>query len=128
MPEVTSIYAALVTLLFVGLSLRIALYRMDRRLSIGSDGNERFDYMVRAHGNCAEYAPLGILLLGLAELQGWGDGVIHAAGGAFLLARISHAVAFSGPRHIRPLRMLGASLTFTVLLALALLLLWRTFA
>jgi uncharacterized protein len=128
MLAVTTIYAALIAVLFAALSLRVALYRMNRQLSIGSDGNERFDYMVRAHGNCAEYAAFGLLLLGLVEIQGWNAGVVHALGAAFLLARLSHAGAFSGPRHIRPLRMLGASLTFTVLFVLAGLLLWGSFA
>ena len=66
---VTAITAALLALLFVILSFRVIRLRGSESVSLGDGGNEKLQRAIRGHGNCAEYVPVGILLLLIAELQ-----------------------------------------------------------
>jgi uncharacterized membrane protein YecN with MAPEG domain len=48
---------------------------------------------LRAHGNAAEWVPLGLILLLTMELAGVKSlNVTHGLGGTFFLARLLHAV------------------------------------
>lgn len=69
-PVVTPLYAAALTALFISLSLRVIALRRSGRVSLGDAGDPALLARIRAQGNCAEYAPLGIVLLLLAELAG----------------------------------------------------------
>ncbi len=112
---VTPIYAAILTLLFLGLTARVILYRRANRLSLGDEGDRKLLKRMRAQANCAEYAPLGILLLLLAELQGAPVLALHLLGLGLLAGRLLHAYGFSAsPQNLR-LRVLGMALTLTML-------------
>ena len=67
---ITPIYAALIVLLFLGLSWRVILYRRANRLSLGDTGDKNLLKRMRAQANCAEYAPLALLLMVMSELMG----------------------------------------------------------
>ena len=125
MPMIAALYAALLALLVVALSVRIALYRMRHRIGLGDGGDKRLLRLIRAHGNAVEFIPLGIVLLALLELCGAHPMGLHAAGGAFLLARVMHAVGVSGHPGVSIGRSGGAGLTFVVLIAMAVWLLVR---
>ncbi|TLP44896.1 glutathione metabolism protein [Cohaesibacter sp. CAU 1516] len=91
-----ALYASLIAFLFLALSVNVVRNRLKLRVALGDGGKEAMRQAVRAHGNLAEYAPIFLLLLGLAEYQGlpaWG---VHLLGATFLLGRLSHAygVAF----------------------------------
>lgn len=61
------IYAALLSLLFVALSIRTLRLRRRLSVSLGDDGHSAMVRAIRAHGNFAEYVPLGLLLIAGAE-------------------------------------------------------------
>ena len=111
---VTPIYAAAITLLFLGLSVRVITYRRGNRVSLGDAGQPELLARIRAHGNCAEYAPLGLLLLLIAELAGTGALGLHIAGLLLLIGRLSHAFALAGPRRF-VFRTVGMVMTFASL-------------
>ena len=93
------------TALFITLSLRVIALRRSGRVSLGDAGDPALLARIRAQGNCAEYAPLGIVLLLLA-------------------GRICHAWALSGPGRFGA-RTIGMLMTFTALtLSAALALPW----
>ncbi|WP_218014034.1 MAPEG family protein [Rubellimicrobium roseum] len=92
---VTSLYAALLTTLFLGLTARVILYRRGRRISLGDGGDPEMLHRLRAQGNCAEYAPLGIMLLGLLELADWGATLLHGLGLMLLSGRLIHSMALA---------------------------------
>lgn len=125
MPAVTALYAALLALLVVALGVRVALYRLKARIGVGDGGDARLLRRVRAHGNAVEYVPLGLLLLLLLELSAAPAVGLHAAGGAFALARLLHALGLSRTGGSSLPRMIGASLTFLSLIAMAVWLLVR---
>ena len=116
---VTSIYAGLLTLLYIGLSVGVIRHRRGSGISVGDVADKRMRMLTRAHANCAEYAPLGILLLALTEAQGAPALALPPLGAALLLGRILHARAFLAARMILRLRVAGMALTFLPLLLMA---------
>ena len=111
-PVVTPLYAAALTALFITLSLRVIVLRRSGRVSLGDAGNPALLVRIRAQGNCAEYAPLGIVLLLLAELAGAAPALLHLSGLVLLEGRISHAWALSGRGRLGA-RTIGMLMTFT---------------
>ena len=111
-PSVTPIYAAVLALLFVALSMRVIGLRFRRRVSLGDGGDAELMQRIRAQANCAEYAPFGVLLLLIAELTGAPVWALHLSGLCLLAGRLAHGVALSG-RMKFALRKTGMVLTFT---------------
>ncbi len=115
MPEVTPIYAAILTLLFLALSARVIVYRRANRLSLGDEGNRSLLKRMRAQANCAEYAPMALILLFLVELQGAPALALHALGMTLLAGRLLHGYGFSARPPSMNLRVLGMTLTLLML-------------
>ena len=125
--EVTPIYAASLAFLFTALSLRVIAYRIAHQVSLGDAGNKGLLKRMRAQANCAEYAPFGLLLLLLLELQGLDALWLHSLGLMLTLGRLAHAIGFSLSPPIFLLRRIGMVLTFTQLVAASGLLLYQGF-
>lgn len=117
--NITSIYTALLALLFVGVSVRILLLRRSLKISIGDGGDYRMIRAMRVHSNFAEYVPFGILLLYLAETQGAPSVVVHGVGLCLLIGRLFHVYGVSQENEQFQYRVLGISITFTALIASA---------
>lgn len=120
---ITSIFAALLTGLFIYLSFRVIGQRRQQRVSLGDGQDPHLQSLSRAHGNFAEYIPFALLMLALAELQGAPALLLILLGIALLTGRILHAMAFLGQGMIMRFRVLGMVLTFLTLGATAALLL-----
>lgn len=111
--NVTPIYAACLGLLYVGLSLNVVRLRWKYKTGIGSGGYNPLSRAIRAHGNCGEYAPLGIILLALTEVIGASDMTLHIIGACLLVGRILHATGLLKSAGTSAPRLLGMVLTFT---------------
>ncbi len=96
MIEVTSIYAAVLGLMFTAITLRVALLRMSKKLSAGDGGDDQFAKLIRGHGNFAETVPIALILIALLELQGSSNFILHVLGSALVIGRISHYVQLTG--------------------------------
>ena len=118
--SITPLYAGLVALLFVLLSIRVIGARRNARIGLGDGGNRLLLRRQRAHANCAEYAPLAIVLMALAELQDTPALVLHLIGGLLILGRLLHAYGLSQEPEPLRLRVLGMTLTFAALISGAL--------
>jgi len=125
MPDlpITSVLAALAAIGLVALSLPVSLRRMKVGAAIGDGGDDELRRRIRAQGNYIEYAPLGLVVLALAELTGAGAAAVLAAAACLAVGRLSHAVGMLADR--LPLRALGMVLTYTALLVCAAALLLR---
>src|SRR5205807_9265104 len=121
---VTPLYAALLTLWFVLLSVRVVNLRR-RGLAFGDSGDIGITRIVRAQANFAEYVPLALLLMAFLEVTRYSIYLLHALGLTLLIARILHGLALSFGRQSRFGRATGAALTFIVLLIEALLCLYQ---
>jgi uncharacterized membrane protein YecN with MAPEG domain len=96
---VVALYGALNAIFNVVLAVRVSGGRMKDKVSIGPSGgaSKTLDVMIRTHGNNAEYVPLALLLLLIAELMGGSSIALHALGGSLLVARIFHAIGMPMP-------------------------------
>ncbi|MDR3385506.1 MAG: MAPEG family protein [Rudaea sp.] len=126
--RITGLYAALSTLLIVILAVRVVLYRRAHSIGLGDGNDGELRKRIRAHGNAIEYLPIGLVLLLLLELNQTAPLWLHVFGIALILARVAHAWGVSRHSGISPGRAFGVLLTFGVLLAMALLLLWQWIA
>jgi len=124
MPHVVLLYAAVLALFFVGLSVRTLRLRRRLRIAIGDAGNESMLRAMRVHANFAEYIPLSLLLLYLVDVTGASSLVVHALGASIVLGRLSHAYGVSQVRENYVFRVAGMALTFTPLIVAALRLLY----
>jgi len=114
--QITAIYAALLGLLLVILSVRVVGVRRSRRVSLGDGGDADLRGRIRAHANFTEYTPMALLLMAFAESLGAAGLIVHGLGLALTAGRIAHAVAISPVRQNLLLRTIGMSLTFAVLI------------
>ena len=109
----TGLYAALLGLLFVALSVRTLLLRRTLRIAVGDAGNPEMLRAMRVHANFAEYIPLALFLIYLCETQGANRILVHALCLALLVGRLSHSYGVSQSNENYRFRVAGMALTFT---------------
>lgn len=123
---ITIIYAGILGLIYVVLSLYVAMGRYKYRMAFGDGGNADMNRRIRMHGNFAEYVPFGLLLLYLVDMCQYAGWLVHLLGLALLIGRIFHLIALK--RSIIRLRMIGMILTLLMLLISSILLIWHFIA
>jgi len=125
MAPITTLYAALLALLLLVLAGLVVRGRIRHRIDLGMGTQGEIERQVRAHANLAEYAPVFLILLLVAELGAAPAWSLHAAGATFLIARIMHGAGLSQTRSASFGRYWGTVFTWLVILVLALYLLLR---
>jgi uncharacterized protein len=116
MPLATLIYGGMCALLVTLLGMNVSRLR-GRAVGVGDPLPPELVRPVRAHGNAAEWVPLGILLLLMLELShAGGVKTLHTLGGTFFLGRVLHA---AGVYTKSPLSVIGAGLNYLVLLIMS---------
>lgn len=113
---VTSLYAALLALLLIVLSIRIIRQRWINRVGIGVGESKALEMAVRVHGNFVEFVPFALIMMALMEIAGANLMFLHALGGLLFVARISHAIGLTLSAGTSIYRMVGVLGTFSVLL------------
>jgi uncharacterized membrane protein YecN with MAPEG domain len=114
--RITALYAGLLAVLFVLLSVHVIRRRLSNMVSLGDGGDAELSRRIRVHGNFAEYVPLGLILIGLSESLGAAPLLVHGLGLALLVGRLSHAWGLSPANKMQAFRTVGMVLTFGVLL------------
>lgn len=117
--DITPFYAAALGLLFAALSVRALRMRRRLRIAIGDSNDERMLRATRVHANFAEYAPLGLLLIWMLEMQGIHDGIVHLLCTSLLLGRLSHAYGVSKLAEDYRYRVFGMAMTLAALVGAA---------
>ncbi|MGU9978613.1 MAPEG family protein [Phreatobacter sp. HK31-P] len=112
---ITALYASLLALVFMVLSVRVIGLRRVVRIGLGDGGNTALLRRVRVHANFAEYVPLCLILIGLAESLRAPPILLHGLGGLLLAARLSHAYGVSRQPETFAWRVAGLAGTLTVL-------------
>jgi uncharacterized membrane protein YecN with MAPEG domain len=122
---ITPLYAGLLAILFVALSVRVVQQR-GHGVSLGHGEDQALLRRIRGHGNFAEYVPFILLMMALLEVGGatplW---LLHALGITLVVARVLHGIALSYTEKWKFGRFYGTLLTFILVLVLGLLCLWR---
>lgn len=117
---VTALYAALLALLFVGLSVRTLLRRRKIGAAVGDGDDVVLTKAIRAHGNFAEYTPLCLVLIYLLEVVAGAELMLHVYGVVLLVGRSLHAFGVSQPDENFTFRVAGMACTFVVLIGASL--------
>lgn len=124
---ITLMYAGLLGLWFLVLSIRVILGRGQYSVSLGDGGHGPLNRRIRGHGNFAEYVPMVLLMLGFLEYGDAPAWLLHAIGGLLLVARLLHGIALSFSENFPPGRLLGTAGTLVALLVGSLGCLWMVF-
>lgn len=111
----TPLYVAMCAVLLTFLGLRVVKGRRQHRILIGDNGNRDFIWIVRAHGNFTETAPLTLIAIASAELAGAPGFLVHACGLSLVIGRLLHAYCFLKAPHVIRLRQWGMYLTLASL-------------
>jgi uncharacterized protein len=122
----TPLYAALLALLYVYLSVRTIRLRRKLQVALGAGEHPEMLRAMRVHANFAEYVPLALILVLMVEAQGTAAWLVHALGAALLMGRCLHAYGVSQVKETFAFRVSGMTLTFTVLGVSSGLLLFRS--
>jgi len=120
MLTIVPIYAAILAVMFVALSIRVIALRRASKLPLGFQGDVALERRVRAQGNFAEYVPLAVLLLAFVEMRGAPAWLVHAMALVLIAGRLSHAYGVSQLRESFAFRVSGMAMTFTVIVSAAL--------
>ena len=126
--SVSCLYAGILGLVLVALSAQVVLARRRYRVRLGTGTEEGMQQAMRVHANFAEYVPLAVVLLVLAEIQGLPGPALHGAGMLLVVSRVLHAVGLSQRPGYSFGRFYGTAGTWTVIAGLSLWLLWATTA
>jgi uncharacterized membrane protein YecN with MAPEG domain len=114
---ITPIYASVLSLLIVWLSLNVVKLRRSGRVVLGDGGNPDLQVAIRAQGNATEYIPISLILLLLLELSKGNALMLHIGGIALLIGRSLHAYGLT-TGNIK-LRVSGMAFTFGNIIYLA---------
>ena len=128
-PATTAVYAALLALVYLGLSGWVMGSRLSGNVLFGDGGDESMLKRVRSHANFSEYVPLALILVGLLEAGGGSHGLVQGLLIALLVGRILHPIGmFAAPNSPRQFACRGGGilLTLAVLAIAAIALLLRT--
>lgn len=110
---ITSLYAIPLVVIFLILSARVIVYRRATQQGLGDHGDKSLMKRMRAQSNFAEYAPFGLVLMILVELQVPGARALHLIGGLLVLGRAAHGYGFSASPPVMRLRVAGMALTLS---------------
>jgi uncharacterized membrane protein YecN with MAPEG domain len=115
---VTSIIAALLTIIFIKLSFAVIKLRTKNKVGLGDGGFDDLERAIRAQGNFAEYVPFGIILIACLELNGAPWWLVAAPGISLIVGRLIHVVGINTPPPDFSRRILGMKFTFITLITL----------
>ncbi|MGQ0677539.1 MAG: MAPEG family protein [Rhodospirillales bacterium] len=121
--KITAIYAGLLGLLLLVLSINVIRLRWKHQQGIMDGGHRDLARAIRVQGNFTEYVPLALILMFFVEAAQYPAAAIHAFGLALVAGRCAHAWGLSRSETRTPGRAAGVTLTFAVLVAASLMVL-----
>ena len=123
MPEVTLIFATILSSFMILLSFRVLDLRGSPVTKFLHKPNrvvdaETLQRSIRGHGNLVEYAPLFLILMLVLELSEAPQTQLYFAGTIFTVGRLMHGIVFSFMKQNMFLRIGGMAFTFVGFLGL----------
>jgi len=113
--DITVLYAGLLGLLHLALTMRVIRGRQTLSVSLGHGGDAELERRIRGHANFVEYVPLVLVLMLALEGTGAASGLIHGIGIILVIARALHGFALAYTESWVPGRFYGTLLTLIVL-------------
>ncbi len=117
---VTSLYIALLGIMFFVLSAMVIRQRRKLLVPLGDGGDEMLLRLSRIHGNFTEIVPLALLLMIALEFQYDTNPVImHICGTVLVISRLAHAQGLLKSKGTSLGRMVGTLSAFLLILGMA---------
>lgn len=117
-PVVTALYGALNAIFNIILANHVSSVRKKEGIGVGLGESKALLIASRIHSNNAEFVPLAIVMMLIAELLGGGSVYLHIYGGMLLAARIAHAIGM--PRKApNVFRFTGVAVTWLAIVAVS---------
>jgi len=113
---ITLIASSFLGLLLIYLSYNVSKERLRTKTDLGDGGHPELIRAIRAQGNLVEYAPIGLILLGLLETVHTQKEVVLTLAVAFVVGRYMHGLTFGKMTGKNPFRFWGTVLTWVVIL------------
>ena len=115
---VTSIFASLLTIIYISLAFNVINLRRKNKIPLGSGGFSDLEKAIRTHGNFSEYVPIALILMGCLELNGAPWWLVALFGATLTVGRVFHAIGIQQEPESFENRIRGMKLTFITLVAL----------
>lgn len=117
-PVITALYGALNAIFNIYLANNVSLARGKHKVSIGHGDAPELLLAARIHSNNAEFVPLAIVMMLIAEMLNGASALLHVYGGLLLLARVFHMIGM--PRKAPNFfRFTGVALTWGLIVAVS---------
>jgi uncharacterized protein len=111
-----ALYAASLGFVFASLSVRTLRLRCKLRIRFGNAGHPKMLRAARVHAKVAEYVPLRLGLMCLAELRAAPYRFIQVLGIVLVVARLGQAYGVTLAQEKLAFRVIGATLNLSTLL------------
>jgi uncharacterized protein len=112
--KIVPLYAAMLSLLFIYLTLRVVNQRKKARVAIGDGNNPVLRRAIAVHNNFAQYVPLALVLITFIELNHAPAFLVQTLCIILLLARLLHAYGVSQEKENLKLRKIAVISTLAV--------------
>ncbi len=122
MLPITAITASILALMFVALTFNVIRNRLKYQVALGDKSEPAMMRAIRVHGNFAEYVPIALILMGLAEGAGAHTYLTCGAATLLILGRMAHAGGVLNESKEKPVhrgRQIGMFMTLTAIIALS---------
>ena len=118
---ISPLAGVVLAMLYIRLAFNVIRLRRGHRVSLGSGEHSDLEKAIRTHGNFAEYVPMTLALLIMAEINGAHWAVLLLAAALVIVGRVLHAKGITTPPPDFTNRVRGMKLTFGALGLLAVL-------
>ena len=123
-----ALWAGLLVLLMLALSILTVSQRRRHKVAYGDADQPKLAAAIRAFGNAAEYIPGAVGALAVLAIAGAEAWVVHIGGAVLMAGRIVHAVGLSFTTGVSLGRSYGMLLTWAAYLYFVVALLFHAFA
>jgi uncharacterized membrane protein YecN with MAPEG domain len=97
-PTLTAFYAALLALIYIGLSGWVIAGRATTG-TLHGEGGDMLSKRIRCHGNFGEYVPFALLLIAFLEAGGGSTILVRSLLIVLVVARLAHPVGMFAPEN-----------------------------
>jgi uncharacterized protein len=123
-PTITALYAALNAILNILLANRVSTLRRREKVSLGTGESRELLVAVRVHANSAEFVPLALLMMLIAELCGAASVPLHVYGGLLFVGRLMHVRGMAMVKAPNFYRVASNGLTWVGIVVISVYVLW----
>lgn len=116
---ITGFTASILALLYVKLTFNVIGQRREHKVGLGDGGHEPLNRAIRAHGNLAEFAPIGLILIACLEYNFAPYFLTVPLAILFVAGRILHAMGMKDDNISWSPRVKGMKLTLVTIIGLS---------